>query len=599
MNYRADIQVLRGVSVILVVLFHLGFSSIKSGFLGVDVFFVISGFLMAVLYDKNDIPKFYLRRAKRLLPAYYATIFVTLIFAYLLTTPNETAQVSSQAKYAIAFASNLGFWAQNSYFDTASFKPLLHLWSLGVEMQFYLIVPLLYWIFSKNKFMFLLILIGSLVSCFVVTGVSPKTSFFMLPFRLWEFLIGYGAAYYFTNQGNVKVNNYRWLGLIGLIIVFIIPLFSVNGEALSAIDGHPGLFALFVSLATASVLIFGIPSLIEKSIISKVLERIGKYSYSIYLAHFPIIVIYLSKPFSGTNLSIPTLMDGVFIVVLMVLASAALYYFFEHKRLKISVTKLIVGSSVSLAVLVMILPIIQNKFYSQEEHLIFDAFSDRSTYRCGKLIRVLEPRAISCDLTPEIDEPAGQRVMLVGNSHSDSIKTSFVKASVANQSKLFFMVSNTPLMTSDLNSEKVVEEALNKGIDKLILHFKEFSIPDETINEVIVQSKLAGIKVYFIEPVPVWKESVPVSMYKDIHQKDYIAEKQTKMDYMSRNASQIDFVRAVKDDNFTSLSVVDYFCNPDCQYASNEGKPFYFDDDHLTITGSNRLKKIFDDILLD
>ncbi|MEJ6066560.1 acyltransferase [Psychrobacter sp. 16-Bac2893] len=598
MKYRADIQVLRGVAVVLVVLFHLGFSSIKSGFLGVDVFFVISGFLMAVLYDKNDITKFYLRRAKRLLPAYYATIFVTLIFAYLLTTPNETEQVSEQAKYAIGFASNLGFWAQNSYFSKAEFNPLLHLWSLGVEMQFYLIVPLLYWMFSKNKFMFLLILVGSLVSCFVVVGVSPKTSFFMLPFRLWEFLIGYGAAYYFTNQGNVKVNNYRWLGLIGLIIVFIIPLFSVNGEALSAIDGHPGLFALFVSLATASVLIFGIPSLIEKSIISKVLERIGKYSYSIYLAHFPIIVIYLSKPFSGTNLSIPTLMDGVIIVVLMVLASAALYYFFEHKRLKISVTKLIVGSSVSLALLVMVLPIIQNNFYSQEERLIFDAFSDRSTYRCGKLIRVLEPRAISCDLTPEIDKPE-QKLMLVGNSHSDSIKTSFVKVSEAHQSKLLFMVSNTPLMKGDISAKGVVDEAISKGVDKIVLHFKGPSISNETINEVIEESHIAGIKVYFIEPVPEWEESVPVAMYDAIHKESYTTEKQTKTDYLNRNANQINFVRAIKKDNFESLPIVDYLCNPDCKYASSDGKPFYFDRHHLTITGSEQIKDVFDKILLD
>ena len=598
MNYRADIQVLRGVAVVLVVLFHLGFSSIKSGFLGVDVFFVISGFLMAVLYNKNDIPKFYLRRAKRLLPAYYATIFVTLIFAYLLTTPNETKQVSDQAKYAIGFASNLGFWAQNSYFSKAEFNPLLHLWSLGVEMQFYLIVPLLYWMFSKNKFTFLLILVGSLVSCFVVVGVSPKTSFFMLPFRLWEFLIGYGAAYYFTNQGNVKLTNYRWLGLTGLIIVFIIPLFSVNGEAISAINGHPGLFALLVALSTASVLIFGIPSLIEKSIASRILERLGKYSYSIYLAHFPIIVIYLSKPFSGTNLNIPTLIDGVIIIVLIVLASAILYYFFEHKRLKISVTKLIVGSSVTLVLSVMILPIIQNKFYSQEEQLIFGAFSDRSTYRCGKLIRVLEPRAISCDLTSEIDEPK-QRVMLVGNSHSDSIKTSFVKVSKANQSKLFFMVSNTPLMNGDISVKGVVDEAIKKGVDKIVLHFKGSSISNETINEIIEKSQIAGIKVYFIEPVPEWEESVPVTMYDAIHEENYKAKKQTKIDYLNKNALQINFVRAIKKDNFLAIPIVDYFCNSDCIYASSDGKPFYFDDDHLTITGSEKIRDVFDKILLD
>lgn len=598
MKYRSDIQVIRGLAVILVVLFHLGFDSIKSGFLGVDIFFVVSGFLMAVLYDKNDIPKFYLRRAKRLLPAYYATIFFTLISVYLLTTPNEAAQVSTQAKYAIAFASNLGFWAQNSYFSHTDFNPLLHLWSLGVEMQFYLIVPLLCWIFSKHKFMFLLVLIGSLISCFVVVGISPKTSFFMLPFRLWEFLIGYGAAYYFTNQGNVKLINYRWLGLVGLIIVCIIPLFSVNGEALNAIDGHPGLFALLVTLATASVLIFGIPAFIEKSMISKVLERIGKYSYSIYLAHFPIIVIYLSKPFSGTNLVIPTLMDGVIIVVLMVLASAIIYYFFEHKRLKISIKKLVVGSSVSLVLLVMILPTIQNRFFSQEEHLIFGAFSDKSTYRCGKLIRVLEPRAISCDLTPEVDKPE-QRVMLVGNSHSDSIKTSFVKASEANQSKLLFMVSNTPLMEGDINAKGVVNEAISKGVDKLVLHFKGLSISNETINEVIEKSQTAGIKVYFIEPVPEWEESVPVAMYDAIHKKNYIIDGKTKSEYLTNNAPEINFVRAIQKDNFKSFPIVDYFCNPDCKYASKDGKPFYFDEDHLTITGSDQLNEVFNKILLD
>lgn len=598
MNYRSDIQVIRGLAVILVVLFHLGFNSIKSGFLGVDVFFVISGFLMSVLYNKNDISKFYLRRAKRLLPAYYATIFVTLIFSYLLTTPNETVQVSNQAKYALAFASNLGFWAQNSYFSTADFNPLLHLWSLGVEMQFYLIVPLLYWTFSKNKFMFLLVLTISLISCFVVVGISPKTSFFILPFRLWEFLIGYGAAYYFTNQGNVKLNNYRWLGLIGLIVVCIIPLFSVNGEALNAIDGHPGLFALLVTIATASVLIFGIPSFIENLLISKVLERIGKYSYSIYLAHYPIIVIYLSKPFAGTSLIIPNLMDGVVIVVLIVLASATLYYFFEHKRLSLSIKSIIVGSSVSLALLIIILPTIQNKFFSVEDYLIFSAHTDRSQYRCGKTIRVFDPKVISCDLTPEVDKPK-QKIMLVGNSHSDSIKTSFVRESRANQTKLFFIVSNTPLMEDDIDAKTVVNEAVSKGINKLVLHFKGFSITNKTINEVAVQSKIAGIKVYFIEPVPVWAESVPFFMYSSIHSEGYKIEKQTKSDYIKINSSQINFVRSLEDSNFSSLPVVDYFCNPDCQYASTNGKPFYFDDDHLTLTGSDQINGVFNTIILD
>ncbi|WP_201582653.1 acyltransferase family protein [Psychrobacter jeotgali] len=598
MNYRADIQVIRGIAVILVVLFHLGFSSIKSGFLGVDVFFVISGFLMAVLYDKNNISNFYLRRAKRLLPAYYATILFTLLFSYLLTTPNEAVQVANQAKYAIAFASNLGFWAQNSYFSTTDFNPLLHLWSLGVEMQFYLIVPILYWLFSKNKYIFLVILIISLVTCFFVVGISPKTSFFMLPFRLWEFLLGYGAAYYFTNQGNLKFTRYKGLGLVGLVILFIIPLFTVNGEALNVVDGHPGLFALIVTIATALILVFGIPSFIESSMVAKLLERIGKYSYSIYLAHFPVIVLYLSKPFSGTNLIIPSLKDGIIITILTILTSALLYYFFEHKRLKYSVRSLVIGSSLVIALLVLILPLIQNKFFTPQEHLIFQAFKDRGNYRCGKMIRILEPTAISCDLTPEIDNPK-QNLMLVGNSHSDSIKDSFVEEAKKYQAKLFFMVSNEPLMEGDISAKSLIEEASTKGVNKLILHFKKSSISEETIKEVVKEARLVGISVYFIEPVPEWQDSVPVFMYDDIHKQDYEVEKQTKADYLSDNFNQISFVRAIDEDNFVSLPVVDYFCTPNCRYASEEGRPFYFDSHHLTITGSHLFKEIYNTILRD
>src|SRR5690606_16414578 len=120
---------------------------------------------------------------------------------------------NTQVKYAIPFLSNIGFWLQDSYFSNAHFNPLLHLWSLGVEIQFYLIVPLLYWFFTKFKVNYWLLVISSLVLCFIMVALSPKTSFFLLPFRLWEFLIGYGVAHYLTNQGNIKYSKYKWVGL--------------------------------------------------------------------------------------------------------------------------------------------------------------------------------------------------------------------------------------------------------------------------------------------------------------------------------------------------------------------------------------------------
>lgn len=598
MNYRADIQVLRGVAVVLVVLFHLGFSSIKSGFLGVDVFFVISGFLMAVLYTNSDISGFYLRRAKRLLPAYYATIFFTIIFTYLLTTPNETAQLNTQVKYAIPFLSNIGFWLQDSYFSNAHFNPLLHLWSLGVEIQFYLIVPLLYWFFTKFKVNYWLLVISSLVLCFIMVALSPKTSFFLLPFRLWEFLIGYGVAHYLTNQGNIKYSKYKWLGLLGLIIVFIIPLFSVNGEARSAINGHPGLLALLVTLATAVVLAFGIPSLIERSYVAKLLEKIGKYSYSIYLAHFPVIVIYLSTPFGGTNLIISTLKDGVILFTLICVTSALLYYFFEYKRSKFSIKNYALSASILLVGLIAVLPSIQSKFYSEKELLIFNASSDRGAFRCGKIFQKLESFITSCDLTNDINNPK-ESIMLVGNSHSDSIKETFTELAIKHNTKLFIPISNTFLSTGTARPEAIINDAIENKVNKIVIHSSPDSISNATISEVIELSKPVGIRVYFIQPVPTWDESIPAYMYQELKGENTPSVQQTKDDYLNDNFEQTKFLRSINDDNFTLFPIVDYFCTPECHYASSSGKPLYFDSHHLTITGGKRLSPVFIKILND
>ena len=127
MEYRKDIQILRGIAVLLVVFFHLEVTGFYSGFLGVDVFFVISGYLMAVMYNPLNKSEFFVKRAKRLLPAYFAVVVATLLIAIAITKPVDYIQVSNEAMFAAFFASNIGFWLENSYFDKAAFKPLLHL----------------------------------------------------------------------------------------------------------------------------------------------------------------------------------------------------------------------------------------------------------------------------------------------------------------------------------------------------------------------------------------------------------------------------------------------------------------------------------------
>lgn len=581
---------LRGIAVLYVVFFHLGSQFIQSGFLGVDVFFIISGFLMAVLYNDADVKGFFLRRAKRLLPAYYVVILSTLLISFLVNTPNETNQVVSQAIFGSVFSSNIGFWLQNSYFSKSEFNPLLHLWSLGVEIQFYLLVPVLAYIFHKIRFSLILILLTSMVLCFLILTISPKTSFFMMPLRLWEFLLGYGCALYFTKNGDVKFPQFSQLGVTGLLLILLIPFLKVDGRALDLVSGHPGLFSLFVSIATCMVLIFGLPSMLEKNIIAKVLVKLGKYSYSVYLAHFPIIVIYLSEPFSGTILHISNVSDWIIIFTLIVALSILLHNYIETRKFNIGIIKLsVIFLSTTLA-LSMILPMIKNTFYSEQEVKIFSAFKDRSTYRCGKIVRIIDPTAISCELSDGSADTINN-VFLVGNSHADSIKTTFTEIAEKNKVMTHFIIQNNPLMTGGLNPNEIVTEAKLKNINNIFIHFSADGIQADRLGELVALSQKNNIHVTFIDPVPTWPTSVPKEMYFQIR---YSIDNlhQTKEDYMLSNEALFADINKIDSSNFERLSVVDYFCNPNCLYQNKEGVPLYFDSGHLTLTGSKVLEKV-------
>lgn len=589
MNYRSDIQVLRGISVLFVVLYHLGFQVFKSGFLGVDIFFVISGFLMAVLYDKEKKLHFLERRAKRLLPAYYVVILATLIISFSINTLNEIRQVVEQTIYASLFLSNVGFWLQNSYFDTSAFKPLLHLWSLGVEIQFYLIVPFLAWFFYKSKSFIFVFFLASLALCFLIVSISPKTSFFMMPLRIWEFLIGYGAAIFFTMKGNVRYTKYQFLGLVGLIGLVFVPFISIEASSLSFITGHPGLLSLIISLSTGLVLIFGLSNKLSESFFGKVFVTLGKYSYSIYLVHFPIIVLYLSKPFGGTSITIENLSSLLTLFFLIAISAFLLYRYVECYKSNFNFFKLSIVTSFSLIVLSLMLSTIKSNFISIEEKYIFEAFTDRSQYRCGKITRIINPSAISCELTGLEGNKLNKKIMLVGNSHADSIKSTFTDVAKENNSSLHFLVSNEPLMKGGLLPEIVINEAKSKGITHIYLHHSAGAFSYEIIKSTVDLAEVEGMKVVFLEPVPVWPEHIPEMMYKNIKNNNVIISK-TKQQYFEEYEYLFSNISKINNSNFKRLSIVDEFCNPNCLYQDEGGRPLYFDSNHLTLTGSKLIR---------
>ncbi len=593
--FRHDIQIIRGISIVLVVLYHLGFRGTQNGFLGVDVFFVISGFLMATLYEPGSAKGFFIKRARRILPAYFVTIALTLIAAAILVGTSDLSQVVTQSIFASAMLSNIGFWTENSYFDKSAFKPLLHLWSLGVEIQFYAIVPLLYFIFRKFRLSLFVFLFISSIACFLVAGISPKTAFFWMPFRLWEFLIGFAVATYGSQRGQSSLG---WIGLAALAAILGTQALPLNWERQDFFHGHPGIAALFVAAATGTTLWCGLPKNIETTTPFRIFEKLGTYSYSIYLVHFPIIVLTLYKPFMGTIIKPDRIYQLILIITIIYIAAWLLYKFIEHPFR--ANARLILWCPLSIMLILSLGQagrFLQEKLLPPDELKIHQAWEDRSQYRCGKLFRLLHPTAISCEITPHKLNPAG-RILLVGNSHADAIKTTFAEVSNSNDISVFFIVPNNPLMSGGLSPSDIINEAKNLNVDAVVLHFSPSSIATKTIEELEELAEKQNLSVSFIMPIPVWNKNVPSMLLEALHTST-LPDQKTKYDYENENKSLLEKTQEMQRNNIRIYQTVDKFCHDTCVLSSREGYPYYFDEGHLTLTGSRLLKPIFAMIIND
>ncbi len=593
MNKRIDIQILRALAVIFVVLFHLEVTGIESGFLGVDVFFVVSGFLMAILYQEGQSKQFFTRRAKRLLPAYFVTVGVTILVALFVVKPSELPQVAEQSIYSLFFANNFGFWAQNSYFSKSDFNPLLHLWSLAVEIQFYLFVPLLAWFFRKSKLFLWLGFLGSLAACIFILGLSPKTSFFMMPLRVWEFLIGFIVAYYFTQNGLTKYQQYTWLGVVGLVGLCLIPLININGESVSRITGHPGLYALLVCLATALVLAFGLPKYFLQHKIGQYLAKIGDYSYSIYLVHFPIIVLYLYEPFSGTQLHPHSIIDQVILFLFIIVAAWLMYHYVENRKFD-HINKVYASSLLGIVTLAIATKYVPY-FYDEKSKHLFNALYDRGQIRCGKLVRITDPTALSCQLN---SENFAQSVYFLGNSHADAAKEAFTAVASKHQFNTYFSVSNESLLTSNVSPEMVIADMQRLKSNHLVVHYasRQLNAPKfEVLEKLVDLAEQQKIKVDFILPVPIYQKPIPKIMYEQ----PQIQSLYTKQEYFKDNADLLADLNQLttRYQNLKLFTVIDQFCpTQDCAFANTKGQPYYFDSNHVTLTGAQLMTPIFEQV---
>ena len=305
MKYRAEIDGLRALAVLPVILFHAGFEWFSGGFVGVDVFFVISGYLITTIIISEmaegefSLVNFYERRARRILPALFFVMLICLPFAWMLLTPSDLKDFGQSLVAVSTFSSNILFWLESGYFDTAAeLKPLLHTWSLAVEEQYYILFPIFLMLTWKLGVKWILIFLS--IVFFVSLGMaqwgaynSPSATFYLLPTRGWELLVGVFTALYLKYKTYLKSHLLNQiLSLLGFcMIVYSIIAFDERTP-------FPSLHALIPTIGTGLLILCTIPkTLIHKLLSIKIIVGIGLISYSAYLWHQPLLAFARHRSF--------------------------------------------------------------------------------------------------------------------------------------------------------------------------------------------------------------------------------------------------------------------------------------------------------------
>lgn len=296
-SYRPDIDGLRAIAVMSVTLFHFGIGPLRGGFAGVDVFFVISGYLITGIIHKEvaagefTFAGFYERRVRRIFPALFAMLAVVMLAAPFILLPSDLSHLGGSVISTLLFSSNVVFWRQSGYFDPAALlNPLLHTWSLSVEEQFYIGFPILMLLierYARRYVVPLLVLVGavSFALCVYFQPLRPTATFYLSPFRAWELLLGallaVGAAPPVTNRVAREV-------ISGAALVTLL------GSLLLLKEGptFPGWVATFPVVATAMLLHTGSSgeSLARRILALRPMVLVGLISYSLYLWHWPLLV---------------------------------------------------------------------------------------------------------------------------------------------------------------------------------------------------------------------------------------------------------------------------------------------------------------------
>ncbi|MBK6791392.1 MAG: acyltransferase [Anaerolineales bacterium] len=650
-TYRDDIDGLRAIAVLAVIFYHAGVPFFSGGYVGVDVFFVISGFLITGIIFREiqsgtfSLTRFYERRIRRIYPAVFALIgFVLIAGAFLYGAP-DFEKISRSAAANTVFLSNMLFWRESGYFeDPSTLKPLLHTWSLSVEEQFYIFFPIMMVLiarFFKSNFskIILLLMLGSFAASVYATYQYTSAAFYFMPLRAWELFLGSLLALSGDSfRAGIKARNF--LSTVGLGLI------AGSVTLLTEETAFPG-WAASLPVLGAGLVLFG--GMEENTFIRKILGFpplvfIGKISYSLYLWHWSLLVMgkyYLIREI--------TITDTLIWLALTFTLSTLSWMFIETPfRSGVFWTRqrtFVLGAGLMTVTFAISLFIYLNQGFPQRFPQIASGDDDAEKVRWGGCItehRKEPPAEVSlCTIGMDGGEP---EFLLWGDSHSRAVAPAVDESAVAsgvtgyisampgcppllgidrqdqflgscstyNDMVLNYLVQHPELRTvilmgrwsisADGRKFKGEEGATKRQLD--VWNNKEGAnaeLFDLGLNRTVTQLTAMGRRVVIIAGIPEIGYDVPSSYAiasrtgRDVN--SIIAP--TYQEYLVRNLDARNSIDAIAASY--NLLVVDpstVLCDSERCLAVADNQPLYRDDDHLSTYGAHYISNIFDPLFV-
>jgi peptidoglycan/LPS O-acetylase OafA/YrhL len=645
-HYRPDIDGLRAVAVLPVVFYHYSVPPFSGGFVGVDVFFVISGYLITGLIWNEiragsfSLLDFYERRVRRIFPALFAMLAVTTLASAFLLFPHTLLRFAISLLATAGFVSNFHFWGEAGYWAADSVdKPLLHTWSLAVEEQFYLLFPgLLYLLRTVSSQRMVWVLGGMLLISMAISVVgvyfAPISTFYLLPARFWELLIGGVLA---VGRFPVPTSNLarNALSVIGLLLIAW-AVFTLTPSSL-----FPGANAIPPCLGTALIIYAGSgePIAINNLLAARWVVFIGLISYSLYLWHWPIYVLAEALLPGSLNAG-ETALAIAASFVLAVLSWQYVEKPFRGRSSPISRKALFItaGSAIAVAVLASVgltaargLP---QRFDAATRTILAEVDDyEPLRSRCFDLSPQKVAKGAVCKIGANKAAPS---FLLWGDSHADALMPAIEDAALK-QNKTGFVAAHghcAPLVGITFLDRKcrpfndaAMKIALGSGIDTVVLDAL-WASPAGEVPIVMTnlnaedQSKLAPKngeeraafsaallrtvkmltaaqkKVILVGPVPEFRRPVPVDLAKMRVWGGHWEIAPTRDMYLAREAFVFSvFQMAAKNPGVTIVRADRILCPGDRCLTMVNGRPLYRDTSHLSVFGSHLLTPMFDSLL--